>query len=73
MAREAAVCRRAWALMRGRLAAAQACSEHNVATPEAWQPGDKVVVRPPTTAEEAEARTKAGYDYVDWYYCRKEL
>jgi peroxiredoxin (alkyl hydroperoxide reductase subunit C) len=55
------------------LAAAQVCSEHGVATPEAWQPGDKVIVPPPTTTEEAEARVKAGYDYVDWYYCRKQL
>lgn len=55
------------------LAALQICDQHKVCTPEGWQPGDKVVVPPPTTAEEAEARAKAGYDYVDWYYCRKEL
>jgi peroxiredoxin (alkyl hydroperoxide reductase subunit C) len=55
------------------VAAAQTCRKHKVATPEGWQPGDKVIVPAPTTADEAEARAKAGYEYVDWYYCQREL
>ena len=55
------------------LAAMQVCDQHKVATPEGWQPGDKVVVPPPTTAEELAARGDAGYEYVDWYFCRKQV
>lgn len=55
------------------LQAMQASDRHGVATPEGWQPGDKVVVPPPSNVAEADARAKAGYDYVDWYYARTEL
>lgn len=55
------------------LEALQTSDEHGVATPENWRRGEKVIVPPPQTAEEAEARQAAGYDYVDWYFCRKEL
>ncbi|ABI56183.1 peroxiredoxin [Alkalilimnicola ehrlichii MLHE-1] len=51
----------------------QTSQEHGVATPEAWQPGDPVIVPPPATVEEAEARKDQGYDYVDWYFCKKTL
>ncbi len=37
--------------------ALQTSDEHKVATPEAWQPGDKVIVPPPATAEAAQARS----------------
>ncbi len=54
--------------------ALQTSSEHGVATPEGWQPGDKVIVPPPATAEEAEARVKSGeYECTDWYFCKKSL
>jgi peroxiredoxin (alkyl hydroperoxide reductase subunit C) len=53
--------------------ALQTSDEHGVATPEAWQPGDKVIVPPPATAEQAEARLSEGYECSDWYFCKKAL
>lgn len=54
--------------------ALQTSTEHGVATPEGWQPGDKVIVPPPATAAEAEQRVKSGeYDCTDWYFCKKSL
>lgn len=53
--------------------ALQTSDEHGVATPENWQPGDKVIVPPPATAEAAEARMNEGYECVDWYFCKKSL
>lgn len=55
------------------LTALQTSDTHGVATPEGWQPGDKVIVPPPATAEEAEARMNEGYECADWYFCRKPL
>ena len=55
------------------LEALQTSDAHGVATPENWSPGEKVIVPPPQTAAEAEARREAGYDYVDWYFCKKDL
>ena len=55
------------------VSAAQVVARHDVATPEGWQPGDKVIVPPPTTAEELAARAKAGYEYTDWYFCKKQV
>ena len=55
------------------LEALQTSDEHGVATPENWRRGEKVIVPPPQTAEEAEARQAAGYDYTDWYFCKKDL
>jgi len=34
--------------------ALQTSDQHTVATPENWQPGDKVLVPPPSTVEGAE-------------------
>ncbi|MDR9440588.1 MAG: peroxiredoxin [Halomonas sp.] len=53
--------------------ALQTSDAHGVATPENWQPGEKVIVPPPATDAEAEARKDQGYDYVDWYFCKKDL
>ena len=53
--------------------ALQTSDEHGVATPEAWQPGDKVIVPPPATADAAEKRIGEGYECVDWYFCKKDL
>ena len=55
------------------LTALQTSDTHGVATPEGWQPGDKVIVPPPSTADEAEARLNEGYECTDWYFCRKPL
>jgi len=54
--------------------ALQTSAEHGVATPEGWQPGDKVIVPPPATVEEAAARLASGeYECTDWYFCKKSV
>lgn len=55
------------------LTALQASDKHGVATPENWKPGEQVIVPPPKTAEEAEARTQENYECTDWYFCKKDL
>ena len=52
--------------------ALQLNAEHQVATPANWQPGDQVIVPPPTTKELADKRRTEGYDTVDWYFSRKD-
>ncbi|MGM0859106.1 MAG: peroxiredoxin, partial [Pseudomonadota bacterium] len=49
----------------------QTSDEHGVATPEAWLPGQPVIVPPPHTSQDAEARQSEGYEYTDWYFCKK--
>jgi len=53
--------------------ALQTTDKHGVATPANWRPGEKVIVPPPKTTEDAEARMKAGYECKDWYFCLKSL
>jgi len=53
--------------------AMQTSDANGVATPEAWQPGDQVIVPPPATTEAAEARMTEGYECTDWYFCKKSL
>jgi peroxiredoxin 2/4 len=53
--------------------ALQTSDEHGVATPEAWQPGEPVIVPPPHTTADAEARKEQGYECTDWYFCKKTL
>ncbi len=55
--------------------AVQTTAEFKVATPEGWQAGDKVIVPPPQTADEANERMahSNGYECVDWYFCKREL
>jgi peroxiredoxin (alkyl hydroperoxide reductase subunit C) len=53
--------------------ALQTSDANGVATPESWQPGEKVIVPPPKTADDAEARMNEGYECVDWYFCKKDL
>jgi peroxiredoxin (alkyl hydroperoxide reductase subunit C) len=53
--------------------ALQTSEKNGVATPENWQPGDKVIVPPPQTQEAAEKRSKEGYEYTDWYFSKKAL
>ncbi|HFQ14767.1 MAG TPA: peroxiredoxin [Rhodobacteraceae bacterium] len=55
------------------LEALQTSDRHGVATPENWKPGEKVIVPPPATTQDAEGRAKKGYDYVDWYFSKKDL
>lgn len=54
------------------LQALQLSDAHNVATPEGWQPGDQVIVPPPSTVEAVETRLKENHDCVDWYFCKKD-
>lgn len=52
----------------------QTADEHTVSIPANWVKGDKVIVKPPKTQAEAEARSKdPRYECVDWYFCKKEI
>lgn len=53
--------------------ALQTTDAHAVATPANWRPGDPVIVPPPRTTEDAEARVKAGFDCKDWYFCTRSV
>ena len=53
--------------------ALQTSDTYGVATPENWQPNDKVIVPPPATQEEDAKRKNQGYEYTDWYFSKKEL
>jgi peroxiredoxin (alkyl hydroperoxide reductase subunit C) len=53
--------------------ALQVSDKHGVATPANWQPGDKVILPAPKTQEGAEKRIDEGFDYIDWYLCKKEV
>ena len=61
------------------LAALQTSDKHGVATPESWQPGDKVIVPPPHTAQAADERVASaaapdsGMECTDWFFCKKAL
>lgn len=55
------------------LEALQTSDKHDVATPENWHPGEKVIVPPPKTQEDADNRKDEGYEYTDWYFSKKEL
>ena len=48
----------------------------NTATPEGWRKGDKVILPPPKTTADAEARvaeTKGNADAKDWYFVKRSL
>ena len=53
--------------------ALQTSDENSIATPANWVPGEKVIIPPPKTQQDAEARVEAGYECTDWYLCKKEL
>ena len=55
------------------LKAFQTSDQFGVATPANWQPGEKVVVPPPKTVQQAEIRDKEGYECKDWYLCFKKI
>ncbi len=55
------------------ITALQTSDEHGIATPENWHKGEKVIVPPPATSQEAENRQKEGYEYTDWYFSKKSL
>lgn len=61
--------------------ALQTADKYGVATPANWVPepqvwefteeNTKVIVPPPATYEEAVKRREEGYEYIDWYFCKK--
>jgi peroxiredoxin (alkyl hydroperoxide reductase subunit C) len=54
--------------------AMQASDAKGIATPEGWQPGDKVIVpTPKTIAEAADREANQEYECVDWYFCKKTI
>jgi len=54
--------------------ALQTADANACATPANWRPGDKVVVPPPPTQADAEARMKTpGLEITDWYLSKREL
>lgn len=56
------------------LEALQISDEHKVALPLNWKKGDKVIVPPPKTLEEMEARIKnTSYEKVDFYLAKTTL
>jgi len=55
------------------VSALQTSDANGVATPEAWQPGDKVIVPPPADMDAAAARMDEGYECTDWYFCKRSL
>jgi peroxiredoxin (alkyl hydroperoxide reductase subunit C) len=55
------------------IVALQTSSEHKVATPENWHPGQPVIVPTPQTTEAADARMEEGLTTVDWYFTTKML
>ena len=56
------------------LEALQVSDEHKVAMPLDWKKGDKVIVPPPKTLEEMEARMKDdSCEKVDFYLAKKSL
>lgn len=56
------------------LEAMQTSDANKCATPENWRKGEKVIVPPAATVEEAKARMASGeYECVDFYFCKKSL
>ena len=54
--------------------ALQTVDREGVACPANWRPGDKVIVPPPTTAEDAETRVAdPELEVSDWYFSKKQL
>jgi peroxiredoxin (alkyl hydroperoxide reductase subunit C) len=51
--------------------ALQTADRLGAAIPANWKLGEKVFELPPKTAEAAERRAGDGYDYTDWYFCKK--
>ena len=56
------------------LEAMQTSDENACATPENWRKGEKVIVPPAATIDEAKARMDSGeYECVDFYFCKKSI
>ena len=55
------------------LDALQTADQNACATPANWRAGDKVIVPPPQTMEDAEKRMQSDYDVTDWYFSKRSL
>jgi peroxiredoxin 2/4 len=55
------------------LEALQTADANACATPANWKPGDKVIVPPPQTLEDAEKRMGSDFEVTDWYFSRRDL
>ncbi|HTL71623.1 MAG TPA: peroxiredoxin [Candidatus Eisenbacteria bacterium] len=55
------------------LDALQTADKNGVACPVNWKPGDKVIVPPPKTEAEIEAREKTNHEKIDFYLHKKSL
>jgi len=56
------------------LEALQVSDQHKVALPLNWKKGEKVIVPPPKTLEEMEARlADESYEKIDFYLAKKEI
>lgn len=55
------------------LDALQTSDANSCATPENWKVGEPVIVPPPKTSADAQARKDEGYEYTDWYFSTKTL
>jgi peroxiredoxin 2/4 len=53
--------------------ALQTADANACATPANWKPGDKVIVPPPQTLEDAEKRLQSDYEVTDWYFSKRSL
>jgi peroxiredoxin 2/4 len=54
--------------------ALQTADSNACSTPANWVPGDKVILPPPPTQADAEARVKTpGLEITDWYLSKREL
>uniref|UniRef100_Q07JH7 Peroxiredoxin n=1 Tax=Rhodopseudomonas palustris (strain BisA53) TaxID=316055 RepID=Q07JH7_RHOP5 len=51
----------------------QTSLSNGVATPEGWQPGEKIIVGPPKTVAEVATRMSEGLETVDWYFSKRAL
>lgn len=55
------------------LTALQLSDAHKVAMPLNWKTGEKVIVPPPRTVEDMEAREKSDYEMVDFYLAKTTI
>ncbi|SEQ96891.1 peroxiredoxin [Piscibacillus halophilus] len=54
--------------------ALQTTVDHQVSTPANWTPGDKVLVPPPASQQQAEERANDdSVEVIDWYLAKKQL
>ena len=54
--------------------ALQTADTHGVACPANWNPGEKVIVPPPGTTQEADARVAdASLEVTDWFFSKKAV